>query len=418
MSSRGDLAGIAFGGLLFFLVSPASAQAQDPSPPAPPARTTEAAPSEGAETVSFTAVTIRIVAGDASLEELNTVLIELLGTAGLAVNLERHAEFSKESLDAEAPDGHLRLWIQLQPERARLYFADPKTARYLKRDVPLPSGLNELGREAIAQVVHSSVVALRDGDPGLSRAEMSDAIRADAEAATHGSTAASGVTGPPAPPRRSAQAPPDNSVAPRPLAPVEPDYTEDVPDFLRRSSLHDEPWPLEGSLAAYYDMTHTGGEGVAHGPGALFSLGFQFDSWRFGIAAQGAYQFPHSGRTRLLEVQARSLLLSGGLLAGYWPRSGYTLTTLVAVGTEAVTFSPRALQSHVVTQEETSEFRPMANLQVWFGYWFSRVQVAAGAQLAMPFVDTHYDLQRSGSAQRELEVAALHPSLRLGVWYR
>lgn len=70
-------------------------------------------------------------------------------------------------------EGVVVCWIDLsEPRKARLYFADPLRQRFLLRELSLPDGLSELGREAVAQVLSMSVAALlEDSRAGISRAE-------------------------------------------------------------------------------------------------------------------------------------------------------------------------------------------------------------------------------------------------------
>jgi hypothetical protein len=81
---------------------------------------------------------------------------------------------------AVAPDVRARVWIDVSDRRlARLYLADHRAQRFLVRDLPLPDGLDELGKEALAQVVESSVAALlEDASVGLTRAEATSVLTA------------------------------------------------------------------------------------------------------------------------------------------------------------------------------------------------------------------------------------------------
>jgi len=100
---------------------------------------------------------------------------------------------------APAAEG-LQFWIDLTPEaEARLTLRDGRSDRFVVRRIPLPRGLDEIGREEIGQIVRSALLALRaGGEETLTLAE------ARAEIARW--------------PRRSAPPPP----RPPPVSPPEP----------------------------------------------------------------------------------------------------------------------------------------------------------------------------------------------------
>lgn len=103
--------------------------------------------------------------------ELSLVLSELLQRDGVASELSWAEQFSPDALLA-APDGNgrVRVFITLPtPELARLYLRGPFGRRFLLRELSLRSGLDELGRESIAQVVAASTQALLHSSAGLDR---------------------------------------------------------------------------------------------------------------------------------------------------------------------------------------------------------------------------------------------------------
>jgi hypothetical protein len=70
-------------------------------------------------------------------------------------------------LHAGAADTLVRCYVDLStPGRADLYFADRDAERFLVRQVALPGGLDDLGRETLGQVLTLSVLALLDDDAG------------------------------------------------------------------------------------------------------------------------------------------------------------------------------------------------------------------------------------------------------------
>lgn len=68
-------------------------------------------------------------------------------------------------LHAGGSDALVRCYVDLStPGRADLYFADRDAERFLIRQVALPGGLDDLGRETLGQVLTLSVHALLDDD--------------------------------------------------------------------------------------------------------------------------------------------------------------------------------------------------------------------------------------------------------------
>jgi hypothetical protein len=108
-------------------------------------------------------------------EELSAVLSELLTRQNVVPDFERRERFRSNAL-LEESTGDSRVWVFVtrpSPHVARLYFRGPHGNRFLLRELALKNGLDELGRELIAQVVETSTVALLRSEAGLSREEAS-----------------------------------------------------------------------------------------------------------------------------------------------------------------------------------------------------------------------------------------------------
>jgi hypothetical protein len=67
----------------------------------------------------------------------------------------------------------LQFWIDLTPAtEARLTVRDGRSDRFVVRRIPLPRGLDEIGREELGQIVRSALLAVRAGpEETLTRAE-------------------------------------------------------------------------------------------------------------------------------------------------------------------------------------------------------------------------------------------------------
>jgi hypothetical protein len=169
-------------------------------------------------------------------------------------------------------------WIDVTtPSRARLYFADAERERFLLRDVSLPDGLSDLGREAIAQVLQMSVTALlEDRRSGMSRA---DAERVLAE-------------------------PPTPGPAPRP----KPRPAPAQPPAATRSATRSATLELGAFYAARLDSTEVP---VTHGPGVVLCWITSRGALGSLVAASVQYELPeeHMAQRIGLKWQTTALRL-------------------------------------------------------------------------------------------------------------
>lgn len=90
----------------------------------------------------------------------------------------------RDVLEPDQPDT-VFVWISLGGSRpARIYLAardgEGHEARYLLREVPLESGLDEIGGETLAQVTHSSVTALWSRQQAVPREDLARELRDEA----------------------------------------------------------------------------------------------------------------------------------------------------------------------------------------------------------------------------------------------
>ena len=117
--------------------------------------------------------------------ELASVLTELLERQGVKAEIESEDGFDPQALLSEGEhDARVRVFVVLRGEhQARLYFRSPLGERFLLRKLALRSGLDEIGRELIAQVVETSTVALLRSSAGISRDEASASLSEEREEA-------------------------------------------------------------------------------------------------------------------------------------------------------------------------------------------------------------------------------------------
>ena len=113
---------------------------------------------------------------------------------------------SSAVLDPARPDT-VYLWIALRSDaRARVYVATREesatSARYLFREVELPTGLDEVGAETLAQIAHSSATALWAREQQTPKGQVAAELARDAPRPSPAAPALPPPS-PPAPPRSS-----------------------------------------------------------------------------------------------------------------------------------------------------------------------------------------------------------------------
>jgi hypothetical protein len=147
------------------------------------------------------AVVVLIAEASESVE-LRDVIAELLSRQHVAPRFEPSARFDPDAwLEQSAADASAWAFVRLRDaHRAQLYFRGPRGERFLLRELELRDGLDELGRELIARVVETAVVALLHSSEGMSREQARAGLEADE--AQKPEPAAAAPPSPPPPPAR------------------------------------------------------------------------------------------------------------------------------------------------------------------------------------------------------------------------
>jgi hypothetical protein len=278
-------------------------------------------------------------------------------------------------------DRHALAWLTLRsPTMARIYFAFPgekgAAARYLYRDVPIEHGLDEIGSERVAQVVHSSISAIVEGQGGASRVEIEHELAADA---------------PKSPPVAEERSVP---LAVPPAATTGPSLAAEVS----------------------YRFTSAGGEGLVHGPGLALGATAPLGSYRLGAVLRGEYRVPRSAT-----FDGVTLRWSGGVfrIAG---RADLVVDSATRVGLEAgpglawVLYDPSASGvSAPLPHAGGSDLRPFGFVGIGISRSMAHLRVGARAEIDLYANRSHFDLD-TGTGTRELVGAALaQPSILIEV---
>jgi hypothetical protein len=356
---------------------PASSNTASPSAPVPvPALSPDPSPP--------TAVVV-LIGSPTRGSDLGDVLSELLGRQGVTPEIVSEERFDPGSLLTQSEaDSRVWVFIVLRGEHAaRLYFRGPLGKRFLLRELSLRSGLDEVGRELIAQVVETSTVALLHSTAGLSRDEASASLEREKVEPTKNpeptSISPAKVTRSPA----------------RHAAPPEAIFG------ARAAAL----WNRDGGPAAAL--------GVEAGLGTRFGASFL---GRVRLAYE--YRLSQTIATSELDASFGSMAFRGGLDGGV--RSG-AHSILLGLGAGADldrastgTLRSRSLQSSTVSNDAVAMLR--AELRYELALW--KLWVAASVLADFATARTHYDVGRSGGATSLTELWLVRPGIVLSVGLR
>jgi len=344
-------------------------------PPVAAGNRGDAAPSSG-ESTTETAEAAAIALDTTTVEntELSALLVELLERSGVRVQLTSMARFDPESLFSGGESDHaVRVFIDTSAgPRVRLYFRGPLAKRFLLRELELRGGLDEIGREAVAQVVEASVTALLRTSAGMSREQTRRAL------------AASG-----------GQALPETGAHAEP--PPQPTVSVDA-------------HPVSAWFGIRYAAQWSGADlGGAHGPGA--EIGVQWGRAPFArVSVSGERWFSQSVSSPEILATLQTTSVRAGLELG-WPlgrrqagllglEAGMDLVGIAPMAPPASPVAPADSRTHVVPMG-----RATARYELTFEVW--RLALTGFVDAAV--FATHYDVQRGTSYDRIADPWPLRP---------
>ena len=323
---------------------------------------------------------ITLVGRAATTRELPELLREWLVASGDDFVLERrHALRARDVLDRRRSGLHI--WLVVSADEARLYFADGLQQRYLVRVVPLRNGLDEVGREQLAQVLVSSTEAFRERRVSSTPTDV---------AATFGGKEHFHETS--------------------------HSDTSSEAGASRESAV--SSWVWRSRIGIAYSATARGETGLGHGPASLVGL----------LARRGNSTWDSAIAVQLLlptEVQSERIRLRLRGVGGRWTM-GYTLalTPTLGVGPEwglgidSVTHEPGSRpDSGIETTGGGHDFVPrvQGGLRLTFGRetW----HIGASLFLSVPWVDTHYDVAVNDTREVEFAPWRVQPGFSLAGTY-
>ncbi|MBN1611078.1 MAG: hypothetical protein JW940_30885 [Polyangiaceae bacterium] len=258
------------------------------------------------------------------------------------------------------------LWISLKPQRrARVYATmrdeQGRATRYLFREVELDSGLDEVGAETLAEIAHSSSMALWWRGQQISRRRVMEELARDVE--------------PPAvPPAPDPPGMPRAATTSTPAAAVD---TAAGPEL---------------AVGATFAAQASGDEGWLAGPGGFFSL-----EHRWSLRLVAFYVVPHhfdAGPARVSLVGASTEARAGYVL-GADARSGPRVHFEVGVGALAATWQAEAEPPATPLPGETN-VRGYALGSLGAQLPVGPIWVGTRLETRWPLRRTSYDVVRSG----------------------
>ena len=307
------------------------------------------------------------------------------------VKLRRARYLDPRQVLSPGGDAAVHVWVTLSgDDLARLYFSSsgdaPSSASYFFRDLRLESGLDEIGAEHVAEVLHLSTQAFLDGQAQSAREDLERTL--EAEAAPE-----------PEPPPLVKPEPPSKPAPPRdgpPKPPASPPARRD--------------W----GAGLGYGVSYRADEGVWHGPRA--SLGAVLGR-RLGLrfAVQGA--LPQTRELAPLELRfyGASFLVTATLRHALG--KSLQLEWFAGPGLDVVRYAPvRALSAEYGPAAAATEARPEAGAGLCASFGRAPL-VSLVAQASFPLTKTHYDVVQGSERRVIAKASPVVPTLGVEVGF-
>jgi hypothetical protein len=281
----------------------------------------------------------------------------------------------------------LSIWISVEGAAARLYFASPSGSedrpRYLLRELELERGLDEIGAERLAEIVHLSALALLEGELTTGRDELERSLGKPAPAPVATRDAASARE----------EAAMERDLARKPAAVA----------TARRA-------PAGLDFGVGYGVSFHSDEGVWHGPRASVAL-------RVGsvvaVAVSSAFTLPQTHDLGTIGLRVEAVSLAAGLRLATRIAELTELQWLLGPGVEIVHYTPVLAATRADLSAGDTEGRPflMTGFAVLVGS--NTLKAAFVGELCLSLSRTRYELEAGRERQLVAEPAMLIPRLAL-----
>ncbi|HEU5074877.1 MAG TPA: hypothetical protein VFU02_11895, partial [Polyangiaceae bacterium] len=306
-----------------------------------------------ADTSTGPHVHVRVsLVGEAYTRELSELLSEWLSIQHLQARIQPQPRLSLDDLLDSDDSSSVRVWLMLRSSKqARLYFADERGRRFHVRDVPLDRGLDELGREKVAQVVLASVLAFVDRSlPETSLEAVKHALAeaaAEPGAATRNPAATSALAG-----AAPASTPSAGAAG---AAPASAGAATSVPRALAMQRA--TTW---WALALGYHVLFRGPEGWAHGPGVGLELWPVLQRFGLGFVLSGRYEWPHEESSTNLDLRLQTTALRAAVVLASVVRGRPRWTLSLGAGWDWYRFEPASTTRELSVSTGSTDSRPVA----------------------------------------------------------
>ena len=311
-------------------------------------------------------IQINLVAEVGSVPDLNPLLLEWFGSEGPSLEFRYVPALRPDDvLATSAEPQQLRIWLVLHtPSLARVYFAEGPGQRFLVRDVPLRNGLDEFGRENVAQVVVTSATAFSQHGASSTVKEVVETFQQP-----HEPEQTQAVT-----------------KAETPTAPVPKEPRSDW--FLR--------------VGALYGLSFEQSDAVSHGPGLLIGAGQNSRGTRWLASLKVQYRWPLKVEGSQVALTFHTLTLRTTAAVEVPIGKNMTAGLEFGAGMDRVSFDTAALPgAGVAVHGGDVKYKPLlvSGVRSSLEAGASRFTLVLGVTAAL--AKTHFDVVRDTQSQIE-----------------
>lgn len=339
---------------------------------------------------------------------------ELLSAQGIVPHFQQRLTLSETDLVAQQkPDDPSRgtVWIFFpNATTARLVFADHAHVRFLIRDIPLPQGMDDVGRESVEQVIESCFLALLQGATAIGRAEMQAAMSPYVVSAP-APVASQNPVADPTPP----QAPHAPLPGPSPSTRPKPSPSQ----ALHPAAITQSQRVVTHRLGVGYGANGAGSDfGIEHGPELLAGAELirRYDS----LFAAGVFDwhFPQHHRNSQfdLRVQSSRFWLILGWRKPLKDPTSFVATLGPGIGVTRVTTTSLAGLAAPVPGK--SDVTVWARVQSGFEWGNAPLVFHLLLTADLSFYDVHFEIGRDGGREQLARAWLLRPGATVAAVWR
>lgn len=277
----------------------------------------------------------------------------------------------------ETTPGQLRLWFLLQSSGSR---------KHLIREQALPTGLDEIGLENVAQLIFSSALALIEG-----REETTVA-----------------PSEPEAPPPERSVSVRDSSVRARRL-PAPSNGVEAGVEAKQHAG-------LQLSAAAGYELRASGPEGIFQGPLLALGVRQRAPGWNRALTAAVTLLAPSSFEDTDFAVRTKGYSARLEALATRAGTDPLLPEVSFGLGVDWLSLSPESLSSQRFTASvERTSVRPFLAIGAGVSFRTGALRLSTQLEGVVHLSRAHYDVDEGGVRREALGAWPLQPALRVAL---